>query len=45
MYIFTRRTLCINRFIGVDNQAWHGLKETAGSSSQVRHHLGSVCLL
>ncbi|XP_045804152.1 transmembrane and coiled-coil domain-containing protein 4-like isoform X1 [Trifolium pratense] len=28
------------RFLGVDEQAWHGLKETARSSSQFRHHLG-----
>ncbi|PON51990.1 Alpha/Beta hydrolase fold containing protein [Parasponia andersonii] len=33
--------LPVFRFLGVDNHAWHGLKETAGSSSQVRHHLGS----
>ncbi|XP_004500958.1 uncharacterized protein [Cicer arietinum] len=29
----------IFRFLGVDEKAWHGLKETAGSSSQSRHHL------
>ncbi|KAK2392607.1 hypothetical protein P8452_29485 [Trifolium repens] len=28
------------RFLGVDEQAWHGLKETASSSSQFRHRLG-----
>lgn len=32
-----------NRFLGVDGQAGHGLKETAGTSSQVRHHVGAVC--
>ncbi|KAH7521099.1 hypothetical protein JRO89_XSUnG0113100 [Xanthoceras sorbifolium] len=33
--------LPVCRFLGVDEQAWHGLKETAGISSQVRHHVGS----
>ncbi|KAK2660646.1 hypothetical protein Ddye_007179 [Dipteronia dyeriana] len=33
------------RFLGVDEQAWHGLKETAGMSSQVRHHVGSLLAL
>ncbi|XP_061350894.1 uncharacterized protein LOC133295968 [Gastrolobium bilobum] len=33
------------RFLGVDDQAWHGLKETAGSSSQFRHHLGAFLKL
>ncbi|KAK7351736.1 hypothetical protein VNO77_11397 [Canavalia gladiata] len=33
------------RFLGVDEQSWHGLKETAGSSSQFRHHLGSFLKL
>ncbi|AES73977.1 putative alpha/Beta hydrolase [Medicago truncatula] len=32
--------LPVFRFLEVDEQAWHGLKETAGSSSQFRHHLG-----
>lgn len=32
----------INRILGVDEQAWKGLKETAGSSSQVRNHIGDV---
>ncbi|KAL5557936.1 hypothetical protein UlMin_034147 [Ulmus minor] len=31
--------------LGVDKQSWEGLKETAGSSSQVRHHLGSFLTL
>lgn len=31
-----------NRFLGVDGQAGHGLKDTAGTSSQVRHHVGAV---
>ena len=35
----------INRLLGVDDQAWHGLKETAGSSSEVRHQVGAVCLV
>lgn len=29
----------------MDDQSWKGLKETAGSSSQVRHHVGAVCFL
>lgn len=29
------------RFLGVDDQAWHGLRETITSSSQFKHHLGS----
>uniref|UniRef100_A0A5B6YUZ9 Putative transmembrane and coiled-coil domain-containing protein 4-like n=1 Tax=Davidia involucrata TaxID=16924 RepID=A0A5B6YUZ9_DAVIN len=38
--------LCpVFRFLDVDNQAWHGLKETAKSSSQVRHHIGAVCFV
>lgn len=36
---------CIYRLLGVDDQAWDGLKETAGSSSQVRHHVGAVIFL
>lgn len=34
----------MDRFLEVDDQAWQGLKETAGTSSQVRHHVGAVCL-
>ncbi|KAI9200824.1 hypothetical protein LWI28_013800 [Acer negundo] len=37
--------LPVCRFLGVDEQAWHGLKETAGTSSQVRHHVGSFLAL
>ncbi|KAK1556036.1 hypothetical protein Q3G72_034898 [Acer saccharum] len=37
--------LPVCRFLGVDEQAWHGLKETAGMSSQVRHHVGSFLAL
>ncbi|KAL5778132.1 hypothetical protein ACOSP7_011058 [Xanthoceras sorbifolium] len=37
--------LPVCRFLGVDEQAWHGLKETAGISSQVRHHVGSFLAL
>lgn len=33
------------RFLGVDDQSWKGLKETAGSSSQVRHHVGAFLTL
>ncbi|XP_057435019.1 uncharacterized protein LOC130727787 isoform X2 [Lotus japonicus] len=33
------------RFLGVDDQSSNGLKETAGSSSQFRHHLGSFLKL
>lgn len=29
----------------MEDQSWKGLKETAGSSSQVRHHVGAVCFL
>lgn len=29
----------------MDDQSWKGLKETAGSSSQVRHHVGAVRFL
>ncbi|KAI4321627.1 hypothetical protein MLD38_034989 [Melastoma candidum] len=31
----------IFRFLGVDEQCWQGLQETAGSSSQIRHHIGA----
>jgi hypothetical protein len=34
-----------DRFLGVDSQAWDGLKETAGNSSQIRHHVGAVSIL
>ncbi|XP_065882125.1 uncharacterized protein [Euphorbia lathyris] len=37
--------LPVFRLLGVDDQAWDGLKETAGSSSQVRHHVGSFLKL
>ncbi|EEF52664.1 conserved hypothetical protein [Ricinus communis] len=37
--------LPILRLLGVDDQAWDGLKETAGSSSQVRHHIGAFLKL
>ncbi|CAL8995621.1 unnamed protein product [Prunus brigantina] len=33
------------RFLGVDEQSWKGIKETAGSSSQVRHHVGALMTL
>ncbi|WCJ35149.1 hypothetical protein M5689_016416 [Euphorbia peplus] len=33
--------LPVFRLLGLDDKAWDGLKETAGSSSQVRHHVGS----
>lgn len=33
------------RFLGVDEQCWQGLQETAGSSSQIRHHVGAVRIL
>ncbi|XP_038715199.1 transmembrane and coiled-coil domain-containing protein 4-like isoform X2 [Tripterygium wilfordii] len=33
--------LPVFRFLGVEDQAWDGLKETAGNSSQVRHHVGA----
>uniref|UniRef100_A0A7N0R899 Transmembrane and coiled-coil domain-containing protein 4 n=1 Tax=Kalanchoe fedtschenkoi TaxID=63787 RepID=A0A7N0R899_KALFE len=33
------------KFIGVEEQTVHGLKETAASSSQVRHHVGSFLTL
>ncbi|KAG6648546.1 transmembrane and coiled-coil domain-containing protein 4-like isoform X2 [Carya illinoinensis] len=33
------------RFLGVDGQAGHGLKDTAGTSSQVRHHVGAFLML
>ncbi|CAI0435875.1 unnamed protein product [Linum tenue] len=32
-------------FLGVELQAWDGLKETAGSSTQLRHHIGSYMKL
>ncbi|XP_029127937.1 uncharacterized protein LOC109802978 [Cajanus cajan] len=28
------------RFLGVDEEAWHSLKESVGSFSQIRDHLG-----
>ncbi|XVF63757.1 hypothetical protein PTKIN_Ptkin09bG0112300 [Pterospermum kingtungense] len=31
--------------MGVDDQAWDGLKETAGLSTQARHHVGSFLTL
>ncbi|TKY75216.1 membrane protein F35D11.3 [Spatholobus suberectus] len=38
--------LCpVFRFLRVDEESWHGLKETGGSSSQFRHHLGSFLTL
>ncbi|GAV72452.1 DUF726 domain-containing protein [Cephalotus follicularis] len=37
--------LPVYRFLGVDSEAWDGLKETAGSSSQVRHHVGAFLTL
>ncbi|XP_010061018.2 transmembrane and coiled-coil domain-containing protein 4 [Eucalyptus grandis] len=33
------------RFLKVDERSWDGLKETAGSSSQVRHHVGAFLRL
>ncbi|PRQ27139.1 putative alpha/Beta hydrolase [Rosa chinensis] len=33
------------RFLGVEDKSWKGLKETAGSSSQVRHHVGAFLTL
>ncbi|KAM3758598.1 hypothetical protein ACB098_01G056700 [Castanea mollissima] len=33
------------RFLEVDDQSWQGLKETAGTSSQVRHHVGAFLTL
>ncbi|XP_030447049.2 uncharacterized protein LOC115670005 [Syzygium oleosum] len=33
------------RFLKVDEGSWDGLKETAGSSSQVRHHVGAFLTL
>ncbi|KAI6688304.1 hypothetical protein NL676_025132 [Syzygium grande] len=33
------------RFLKVDERSWDGLKETAGSSSQVRHHVGAFLTL
>ncbi|OIV96319.1 hypothetical protein TanjilG_09746 [Lupinus angustifolius] len=38
--------LCpVFRFLGLDDQAWHGLRETAASSSQFRHSLESFLKL
>ncbi|XP_022773601.1 transmembrane and coiled-coil domain-containing protein 4-like [Durio zibethinus] len=37
--------LPVFRFMGVDDQAWDGLKETAGVSTQPRHHVGSFLTL
>ncbi|KAL9234712.1 hypothetical protein vseg_009550 [Gypsophila vaccaria] len=33
------------KFLGVDDKAWDGLKETAGSSSQISHHVSSFLKL
>ncbi|KAM5565036.1 hypothetical protein ABKV19_019191 [Rosa sericea] len=33
------------RFLGVEDKSWKGLTETAGSSSQVRHHVGAFLTL
>ncbi|BAT77715.1 hypothetical protein VIGAN_02030600 [Vigna angularis var. angularis] len=35
----------IFRFLEVDEDSWQGIKETACSSSQFRHHLGSLLTL
>ncbi|XP_030527206.2 transmembrane and coiled-coil domain-containing protein 4-like isoform X1 [Rhodamnia argentea] len=35
----------VYRFLKVDERSWDGLKETAGSSSQVRHHVGAFLKL
>lgn len=37
--------LPVFRFMKVEEQTWDGLKETAGSSSQVRHHVGAFVKL
>ncbi|KAJ8772778.1 hypothetical protein K2173_027955 [Erythroxylum novogranatense] len=37
--------LPVFRLLGVDDKAWDGLKETAGSSTQVRHHAGALLTL
>lgn len=37
--------LPVFRFMNVDDKAWDGLKETAGSSSQIRHHVGAFLKL
>ncbi|XVE94615.1 hypothetical protein REPUB_Repub02eG0024000 [Reevesia pubescens] len=37
--------LPVFRLMGVDDQAWDGLKETAGVSTQPRHHVGSFLTL
>ncbi|GMI78550.1 hypothetical protein like AT4G36210 [Hibiscus trionum] len=37
--------LPVFRYMGVEGQAWDGLKETAGVSTQARHHVGSFLTL
>ncbi|XVE69792.1 hypothetical protein DITRI_Ditri10aG0019700 [Diplodiscus trichospermus] len=37
--------LPVFRLMGVNDQAWDGLKETAGVSTQARHHVGSFLTL
>ncbi|XWS25856.1 hypothetical protein CRYUN_Cryun27aG0103000 [Craigia yunnanensis] len=37
--------LPVFRLMGLDDQAWDGLKETAGVSTQARHHVGSFLTL
>ncbi|GKU90043.1 hypothetical protein SLEP1_g4091 [Rubroshorea leprosula] len=37
--------LPVFRCMGLDDKAWHGLKETAGVSSQPRHHAASFLTL
>ncbi|EOY14915.1 Transmembrane and coiled-coil domain-containing protein 4 isoform 2 [Theobroma cacao] len=37
--------LPVFRLMGVEDQAWDGLKETAGVSTQARHHVGSFLTL
>ncbi|CAN1127146.1 hypothetical protein LINPERPRIM_LOCUS29425 [Linum perenne] len=37
--------LPIFSFLGLELQAWDGIKETAGSSAQLRHHIGSYIKL
>ncbi|KHG10124.1 Transmembrane and coiled-coil domain-containing 4 [Gossypium arboreum] len=37
--------LPVFRFMEVEDQAWEGLKETAGVSTQARHHVGSFMTL
>ncbi|XP_015933925.1 uncharacterized protein LOC107460110 [Arachis duranensis] len=47
LWIHDKRGLLfpVFRFLGVDDQAWCGLKETAGSSPQVRDHVGAFLKL